>query len=141
MDEVAARTLELLEPGAAQALEIRIVLGKVEQDGNHWIVPHGFYGPGDEVREHRVAGEDSIQATLYALHSLQVLTERLFEGRGVLSFYEDEWDIGLGKVLLPPTPGGVLPQCRSGASADCAARSPSPAKKGRSPSSVRRCTL
>lgn len=35
MDQVATRTLELLEPGQAQPIEIRIVQGKPEQEGEH----------------------------------------------------------------------------------------------------------
>lgn len=109
MEEVAVRTLELVETGAAQPLQIRIVLGKPEQEGDHWVAPYGIYGPRDEVREHRVAGEDSMQAVFHALHILQVLVERLFKGRGTLSCYEGEWDIGLGKVILPSPPGVVIP--------------------------------
>jgi hypothetical protein len=110
MEEVAARTLEFLEPGGAQPLQIRIVLGKPEQEGDHWIAPYGIYGPGQEVREYRMAGEDSMQAALSALHILQVLVPRLFKGRGTLSCYEEEWDTGLGRVVLPnPPPGVVLP--------------------------------
>lgn len=109
MDEVATRTLELLEPGGAQPLQIRIVLGKPEYDGDHWLAPYGIYGPGAEIREYRAAGEDSMQAVFLALHVLQVLVERLFKGRGTLSCYEGEWDIGLGKVVLPPTAGVVIP--------------------------------
>ncbi len=50
-----------------------------------------------------------MQAVFHALHILQVLVERLFMGRGTLSCYEGEWDIGLGKVILPSTPGVVIP--------------------------------
>lgn len=109
MEEVASRTLDFLEPGGAHPRQIRIVLGKPEQEGDHWIAPYGIYGPEEEAREYRTTGEDSMQAVFHALHILPVLVERLFNGRGALSCYEGAWDIGLGRVVLPPTPGVVLP--------------------------------
>ncbi len=79
-----------------------MIPGEPEPEGSCWGAPYGIYGPGAAVPEKWSYGEDSLQALMMAIRILPTFLEAMFLRRGVLTCDGGHWDLGLGKVILPP---------------------------------------
>jgi hypothetical protein len=101
MDVIAERNLTFADGGTGAQSTVVVKIGRPEfiDERGCWATPYQIVGPGEETREHRLYGPDSMQALLYVVYVLPSYLQ-ILAGRGELR-WEGDADLG----FLPPLMG------------------------------------